>query len=147
MSQALQDLVANATLSFIHLNTGTTTVTASIPSTENVYLYNRTTLAVTYILSFALLLIISVLGMYCLISNGEASSNDFSHLLVATRNPKLDPVADTVERDPGLSSESAARTRLMFGEVEVPGRGTKSAFGLVSEQNVEVLRRSGFKTN
>jgi hypothetical protein len=130
----------------MHLNTGFTTVSASVPSTENVYHYNHTTLAATYLSFFVILLLISALGMYCLITNGEPSSNDFSHLLVATRNPKLDAVADTVEADPGLSGSAAGRTRLMFGEIDVPQRGVKAAFGLVSEQNVELLRRRGLKT-
>ncbi|KAJ7832927.1 hypothetical protein B0H13DRAFT_2111782 [Mycena leptocephala] len=132
ISQALQDLVANATTSFMHLNTGFTTVSASVPSTENVYHYNHTTLAATYLSFFVILLLISALGMYCLITNGEPSSNDFSHLLVATRNPNW--------------THAAGRTRLMFGEIDVPQRGVKAAFGLVSEQNVELLRRRGLKT-
>ncbi|KAJ7155378.1 hypothetical protein C8R43DRAFT_427693 [Mycena crocata] len=126
------------------LNTGSAIVSASVPSTDDVYLYNRLTLGITYGLAFVLLLFASAMGMYCLIANGEPSSNDFSQLLVATRNPKLDPMAEPIEADPGLSGTSAARTRLMFGEVDVPGRGVKAAFGLVSEQHVEVLRRRGF---
>ncbi|KAJ6591544.1 hypothetical protein DFH09DRAFT_1417116 [Mycena vulgaris] len=132
---ALEELVANATLSsifpfpsnnrltlvgFIQLGTSYTAVTASVPSTDNAYLYNRTTLAVTYLLSFVFLLLTGIIGMHCLSANGEVSSNDFSHVLVATRNPKLDPVADILEVDPGPSSQSAACARLVFGEVDVP---------------------------
>ncbi|KAJ7765484.1 hypothetical protein DFH07DRAFT_810749 [Mycena maculata] len=141
VTQALQQLVANATLSYVHLNTGSTAVTALVPSTENVYLYNRTTLALTYLVSFAILLVTSIIGIYCLVANREASTNDFSQLLVATRNPNLDAVAEIVEADPGLSGKAAGRTRLMFREVDVPGRGVKAAFGVASSQNVEVLRR------
>ncbi|KAF7326745.1 hypothetical protein MVEN_02593500 [Mycena venus] len=43
MSQALENLVANMSLSFIHTNTGSTSVTALIPSTYTVYTYNCTT--------------------------------------------------------------------------------------------------------
>ncbi|KAJ6507574.1 hypothetical protein DFH09DRAFT_1374954 [Mycena vulgaris] len=137
MSQALQDLVANATLGFIHLNMGFTTVTASGPSSDIVYFFKRSTLAITYLLSFSILVLISVAGMYCLIANGEPSSNNFSELLVATRNPKLDPIAKTLKADPKVSGQ----TRLMFGAVTMPGGGVHAAFGLASEQTVESLRR------
>ncbi|KAF8171185.1 hypothetical protein K438DRAFT_1982175 [Mycena galopus ATCC 62051] len=115
VTQALEQLIANATLSFVHLNTGNTTVTAVVPLTDNVYLYNRKTLAVTYLSSFAILLLISILGMYCLITNGESSSNDFSQILVATRNPQLDVVAEAMEVD-GLSSKASGRIRLQCEE-------------------------------
>ncbi|KAF8196808.1 hypothetical protein K438DRAFT_1760280 [Mycena galopus ATCC 62051] len=127
VTQALEQLIANATLSFVHLNTGNTTVTVAVPSTDNVYLYNRRTLAITYLLSLGILLLTSILGMYCLITNGEPSSNDFSQILVATRNPQLDVVADSVEAD-GLSSKASGRIRLQFGE----GR-----FELVSRKAVQ----------
>ncbi|KAJ7122297.1 hypothetical protein C8R44DRAFT_981472 [Mycena epipterygia] len=143
VSEALQNLVANVTLGFVQMGTGNTTVRAVVPSTDTVYQYNRTTLLVTYAVSFISLLLISAAGMFCLVSNGEPSSNDFSQLLAATRNPKLDPVADRVDEDPGLSEKSSGQIRLMFGEVDVPGRGVKTAFGLVSEQKVEMRRRRG----
>ncbi|KAJ7778242.1 hypothetical protein B0H16DRAFT_1711769 [Mycena metata] len=145
MTPALQQLIANATLSYMQLNTGSTAVTATVPSTENVYSYTRTTLATTYLVSFAILVVISAFGMFCLISMGEPGSNDFSYLLVATRNPELDQVAAAVEEDQGISTQSVARTRLVFGDVQVPGRGVTTAFGLASTQNSEVAQRHGFK--
>ncbi|KAJ7029243.1 hypothetical protein C8F04DRAFT_1117058 [Mycena alexandri] len=144
-TQALAQLIANATLSYMQLNTGFTTVTATVPSTENVYSYTRTALATTYLVSFVILVLISGFGMFCLISIGEPGSNEFSYLLVATRNPNLDPVAAAVEEDPGLSTHSVARTRLVFGDVHVPGRGVTTAFGLASEQDSEMVQRQGFK--
>ncbi|KAJ6569341.1 hypothetical protein B0H19DRAFT_1066095 [Mycena capillaripes] len=137
MSQALENLVANMSLSFIHTGTGFINVDALVPSTDTIYVYNRTTLAATYLAVLAFLLAISSFGMFCLIENGEPSSSSFSQLLMATRNAKLDPVADIIEAD----EKSTGSIRLMFGEVDVPGRGVRAAFGLVSEQNVEMLRR------
>ncbi|KAJ6578271.1 hypothetical protein B0H19DRAFT_577421 [Mycena capillaripes] len=141
MSRALENLVANISLSFVHIGTGFTTVEALVPSTHTVYTYNRITLGATYLASFGCLVLISVWGICCLVANGEPSSNTFSQLLLATRNVRLDRVADAVEADPQLAEKSSASLRLMFGEVDVPGRGVRAAFGLVSEQNVEVLRR------
>ncbi|KAF8179696.1 hypothetical protein K438DRAFT_1210204 [Mycena galopus ATCC 62051] len=59
VSRALQDLVANATVGFIHLNIGFDTVTASVPSSDTVYVLKRSTLAITYLLSFSILILIS----------------------------------------------------------------------------------------
>ncbi|KAJ7706616.1 hypothetical protein B0H16DRAFT_1746837 [Mycena metata] len=137
ISQALTNLVANITLGFVHMGTGLTTVDAVVTSPGTVFAYNRKTLMATYIAALVCLVAVSVFGMYCLVDNGEPSSNSFSQLLIATRNARLDQVADAVEAEPSVGEKS----RLMFGEVEVPGRGTRAAFGLVSEQKVEVLRR------
>ncbi|KAJ6482004.1 hypothetical protein C8R45DRAFT_1003721 [Mycena sanguinolenta] len=125
VTQALEQLVANATLSFVNLGTGNTTVTASVPSTDSVYQYNCKGLAGTYLSSFVILLFISILGMYCLIANGEPSSNDFSQILLATRNPQLDVVADAMETD-GVSSKTSGRIRLQCeeGRFEVASRKT-----------------------
>ncbi|KAJ7142616.1 hypothetical protein C8R44DRAFT_865937 [Mycena epipterygia] len=134
ISQALQDFVVNATLGFI--NTGSTTVDASAPSTDIVYAFRCRTLAVTYLLSFSILVMISGLGMLCLISNGEPSSNIFSQILVATRNPRLDPVAKAVKSD----GPSSGRTRLTFGRVAMSDGEFEAVFGLATEQKVERLR-------
>ncbi|KAF7333322.1 hypothetical protein MVEN_02347200 [Mycena venus] len=137
VSQALQDLVANATVGFIHLNTGFVTVLASVPSSDIVYIFKNRTLAITYLLSLSILVLIGVAGMFALISNGEPSSNGFSELLLATRNPKLDAVAKTVKADPQLSD----RLRLMFGSVTMPNGEVDTVFGVASEQKVEALRK------
>ncbi|KAJ7679444.1 hypothetical protein DFH06DRAFT_1121136 [Mycena polygramma] len=129
--------ITNMSQGFVHTGTGFTTVNALVPSTDNIYFYNRRTLGATYLTAFVCLLAVSALGMTCLVSNGEPSSNSFSQLLIATRNCGLDPVADAVETD----EKAAASIRLMFGEVDVPGRGVRAAFGQVSEQHVELLRR------
>ncbi|KAF8194851.1 hypothetical protein K438DRAFT_809539 [Mycena galopus ATCC 62051] len=141
VSRALQDLVANATVGFIHLNIGFDTVTASVPSSDTVYVLKRSTLAITYLLSFSILILISAAGMFALISNGEPSSNDFSELLLATRNPRLDAVARTVKEDPHIS----ARLRLMFGAVTMPDGEVEAVFGVPSEQKVAALRRLGIE--
>ncbi|KAJ7448915.1 hypothetical protein FB451DRAFT_1411041 [Mycena latifolia] len=136
MSQGLENLVANITLGFVHLGTGFITVDALVASTHTVYHYTRATLVVTYLAAFGCLLAISALGMFCLVANGEPSSNSFSRLLMVTRNPKLDHVM--IEASPGVSADDA---RLMFGAVDVPGQGVQAAFGLVSHQDVQKLRR------
>ncbi|KAJ6554177.1 hypothetical protein B0H19DRAFT_1262568 [Mycena capillaripes] len=56
VSQALQDMVANATLGFINLNIGSTTVNATVRTTDIVYIYDRSTLIATYAVAFFLFL-------------------------------------------------------------------------------------------
>ncbi|KAJ6564087.1 hypothetical protein B0H19DRAFT_75303 [Mycena capillaripes] len=140
VSQALESLVANVSLAYVQMGTGFTTVNALVAAPGTIYQYHPRTLAATYIVFFICLLGISAFGMFCLIKNGEPSSNSFSQLLIATRNARLDPVADALE-DPKHAGRSKETMRLMFGEVEVPGRGLRAAFGLVGEQKVNELRQ------
>ncbi|KAJ7456100.1 hypothetical protein FB451DRAFT_1407430 [Mycena latifolia] len=129
MSQGLENLVANMSLSFVHMGTGFTPVDALVPSPGIINTSNRRTLGATYLPAFACRLGTSALGRFCLVRNGAPSSNSCSS--------RIDPVADSVE----AGEPRAEAIRLMFGGVAVPGRGTRAAFGLVSEQKVEVLRR------
>ncbi|KAJ6454775.1 hypothetical protein C8R47DRAFT_1329057 [Mycena vitilis] len=95
ISQALENLVANMTLSQFHRGTGFIDVDAVVPSTDNIYFYNHRTLGAAYLSAFACLVAVNALGMACLVRNGEPASNSFTHLLIATRNVRLDAVADT----------------------------------------------------
>ncbi|KAJ7704020.1 hypothetical protein B0H17DRAFT_1193942 [Mycena rosella] len=128
VSQALQDLVANITLGFIHLNTGLTTVNANVISTDIVYIYDRETLLATYSVAFFLLILMSAVGMFSLMKNGESNSNTFSRILVALRNPELDAVADAVDGRPREREADPSRLRLKLGEAVLPGRGVAFVF-------------------
>ncbi|KAJ7241684.1 hypothetical protein B0H12DRAFT_1221488 [Mycena haematopus] len=126
ISQALQDLVANVTLGFVNLATGNTTVSASVNSQDLVYVYDHKTLIATYATTFVLLVAMSLIGMFCLLKNGEPSSNSFSRLLLASRNPELDVVADAMVAKPGSEADGV---RLVFGDDLDPQRGNP-VFGL-----------------
>ncbi|KAJ7131493.1 hypothetical protein C8R43DRAFT_956994 [Mycena crocata] len=149
VSQALQQLIANTTLGiisalsstqcFVQFNTSTTSVSAVVPSTENIYVFNRTVLGATYLSVFAVLLVVTILGMFALIDNGEPSANNFSALLVATRNPKLLSVVEAVKADPTLKDGGSAR--LMYGKVVMPHGGVEPGFGVAGEGSVEKLHR------
>ncbi|KAJ6504555.1 hypothetical protein DFH09DRAFT_1439748 [Mycena vulgaris] len=112
-SNALQDLLANATLGFIPFNAGFTTVPPSVPSTDNVYVFNPTVLGATYLVAFAILLRITIAGVFALIANGEPSENRFSALLVTTRIPHLLPPTEAVKADPGLTRDATGSARLI----------------------------------
>ncbi|KAJ7450188.1 hypothetical protein FB451DRAFT_1566686 [Mycena latifolia] len=129
LSQSLQALVANATLGFIHFNTGFATVSATVPSTDNVYVFTRKLLGATYLVAFGVLLCISGARMAALIANGEPSTNAFS--------ARCWPVKE----DLALKSGAAGSARLMFGAVAMPSGRVEPGFGVAGEGAVELLQR------
>ncbi|KAJ7899259.1 hypothetical protein B0H14DRAFT_2674205 [Mycena olivaceomarginata] len=134
VSQALQDMVANATLGFINLNSGFTTEEATVRLTDIVYVYDRKTLIATYSVAFFLLLLMSGVGMFSMMKNGEPSSNKFSRLLVALRNPELDAVAEAVEGR-SVHGVPAHHVRLRFGDRPPSGRQNSGVFGVVAPRH------------
>ncbi|KAF7366796.1 hypothetical protein MSAN_00937900 [Mycena sanguinolenta] len=143
ISQALQDLVANVTLGFVSLAMGNITVDASVTPQGLVYIYDRKTLIATYAVTFGILVAMSAVGLFCLVKNGESSANSFSHLLLASRNPELEVVADAMvgERGPGAEARGM---RLVYGDALHPERGNR-VFGLArrpSDRSVEGEKES-----
>ncbi|KAJ7676574.1 hypothetical protein DFH06DRAFT_1291563 [Mycena polygramma] len=65
------------------------------------------------------------------------TSNSFTHLLIATRNARLDPVADTVQAD----EKASGSIRLMLARSVSPDETSRAAFDLVSGQRVVLHRR------
>ncbi|KAK7042537.1 hypothetical protein R3P38DRAFT_319754 [Favolaschia claudopus] len=129
VSQALQDFVGNVTLGYVSLMAGKTAAAVTVASKDLVYTYDAKTLIATYAASFLVLVVMSGLGMYCLISNGESSSNSFSYLLLASRNPELDVVADSMV---GRNGQNQGNARLVFGRDVNPERGNP-VIGLARE--------------
>jgi predicted permease len=118
-------------------NTAFTSVEVSVSSTDLLYAFAHRKLVSTYLLAFCILTLISAAGMLCLLSNGQPSSNNFSHLLIATRNPKLDTVAKKMITDPSWS----AQARLRFGGVAMPDGEVTVVFSLSFEQEFQSLRK------
>ncbi|KAJ7918221.1 hypothetical protein B0H13DRAFT_2321544 [Mycena leptocephala] len=131
VSQALQQMVANATLGFVKLSGGFTTVVATVASPDIVYVYHHTTLITTYSAAFLVLVLISATGMFSAVKNGEPSSNKFSKLLVALRNPDLEAVAAAVVR----KSMDVHRARLRFDAGPQGGREAYRVFYPATESN------------
>ncbi|KAF8142725.1 hypothetical protein K438DRAFT_2111765 [Mycena galopus ATCC 62051] len=132
--------VTNVSVGFIRFATGNTTVEVEVSSTENVYVFNRATLGATYLVSWGILLLITIAGMVALFLNGEPRANNFSTLLAATRNPRLHPISEAIKADPNLKAD-AARARLVFGEVVMPHGRVEPGFEVVNAESVENLRR------
>ncbi|KAF8208091.1 hypothetical protein K438DRAFT_1961609 [Mycena galopus ATCC 62051] len=78
VSQALQDLLANATLGVVNLATGNISEAASVKLQDLVYMYDRKTPITTYSARFTALFAMSVIGMFCIIKNGESGTTRFS---------------------------------------------------------------------
>ncbi|KAF7366800.1 hypothetical protein MSAN_00938300 [Mycena sanguinolenta] len=83
---------------------GIVTVNVSVNSQDLVYFYDRKTLIATYSSTFAVLVLMTVIGMFCF-KNGKPSSNSFSRFLLASRNPELDVIADAVVKNRGFEAD------------------------------------------
>ncbi|KAJ6464022.1 hypothetical protein C8R45DRAFT_1175287 [Mycena sanguinolenta] len=140
MSQALQDLVANVTLGFVSLALGNITVDASVTPQGLVYVYDHKTLIATYAVTFIILVAMSVVGLFCLVKNDEPSTNSFSQLLLASRNPELELVADAMVGKRGPEAK-ARGVRLVYGDDLHPERGNRM-FGLARRPTVEGEKES-----
>ncbi|KAJ7875123.1 hypothetical protein B0H14DRAFT_3130829 [Mycena olivaceomarginata] len=116
--------VRNVSQGFVKLSAGFTTVVATVASPDIVYVYHHTTLITTYSAAFLVLVLISATGMFSAVKNGEPSSNNFSKLLVALRNPDLEAVAAAVVR----KSMDVHRARLRFDAGPQGGREAYRVF-------------------
>lgn len=143
----LQEPHTHPIAGFVQFATGNVSIDASVPSTNNIYVFNRTVLVATYLAAFGVLLVITAAGMFALIANGEPSANNFAALLAATRNPKLLPLAEAVKADPDLKGGAVKSARLMFGEVRMSNGRVEPGFGLAGDETVDVTRRRRFPTN
>ncbi|KAF8223346.1 hypothetical protein L208DRAFT_1412010 [Tricholoma matsutake] len=145
VSQSLVEVVANATLNYMNLKLGSSSVVATSPAGTNVYQFKYVSLAVTYGIAVLILVITNSVGIVTLIKNGVPSSNEFSQVLVTTRNPTLDLC--TTGACLGMHSlrdKSLGDIQLRFGEVAV-GEGPRvrhAAFGVVDREVVGALQKN-----
>lgn len=102
-------LICSNSAGFVNLLTANTSVPASVVSVDLVYSYHRTTLVATYSATFVVLVLMSAIGIFCIIQNGESSTNSFSRLLVAAQNPEVDAVADHVVEKLGVGAPAGEK--------------------------------------
>ena len=129
LDRAIEDLANNITIStlssanFTRISTGRINIT----DTQNVYVYNRTNLIISYgvvvIISFAAVCI----GIASLIENGVYHYTNFSAFMATTRNRDLDIIA----RGYCLGDvKEIEKQRLMFGMLGGGVEERHAAFGL-----------------
>jgi hypothetical protein len=139
LPQRLNDYIANVSLSLLSMREAVSEVGAKcdVLSATALYAYDRTSLLVAY--GAALLLTAACLGMTWLLTSRaarfhdgelEKESEDFSSLLVATRNPSLDTVAEAIIAG-RRGKEGADPLRLRFGRLHEGSEGSR--FGLLRD--------------
>jgi hypothetical protein len=141
VSQILESLLVNTTLSITNLLSGPTIsndltavaaqytpVAALVTSYPAKYVYNRIPLWGTYGIALGLAGICSVMGGLMLWKNGMAGDLRFSHVVVTTRNPTLDKLCSGT----GMADiKGLEHVRLRYGIL--PGDEPRLAFGTEDE--------------
>ncbi|PBK74226.1 hypothetical protein ARMSODRAFT_971477 [Armillaria solidipes] len=90
---ALERMLVNATVALISLAGDTTTVDAAVARDLFVWVYDAHRLWITYsITALGMTFVCGVLGLVCIMRNGEAGDVSFSDIAKATRNTELDDV-------------------------------------------------------
>lgn len=127
LSQGLSDLLANTTVAFLSSTSSTTDASAVVTSPDVVWAYDATRLWIIYGIGIGFTLIFGGFGMGCLFVNGSPGSNDFSHLLAATRNPQLDFA---------VKGENGEKVLLRYGKAEESPSSSSSpvTFGVVRKE-------------
>ena len=127
------DLLTNVTVSLVGGGTNTGTSPRLTPGTETpwlaIYQYNPAKLWVPYGVALGLSAILGVIGIYMLAVNKFAGTTAFMPILLATRNPTLDKLAEGASVGVYVP-ETLRNSRLKFGKLH----GTEHlSFGLESE--------------
>lgn len=111
----------------------------------NVYTYDSKALIITYASAIGITILMTLLGLHALHSNGVVSDDHFSTILLTTRNPKLDEVTKGACVGGTPLPEILRETKLHFGEVgsTVSGSVGHTAFGVVGKEEIRPIVRGG----
>lgn len=90
LSQALEDLFSNITLSIMTVRSDTTTVRVDTWDGKSVWTYDPRAPWSVYGTAIGIVFAIGIYGLYCLHSNGIEMDSSFSQFLITTRNGELD---------------------------------------------------------
>jgi hypothetical protein len=129
LAQAIEDLSHNFTYSLLSLNAANTSVSVTSSSPKNFYTYDSRNLLAVYMTALGVTAACVVIGFLALHENGVSQSVSFSNMLLTTRNPELDNLADGhCLGSFGLDKE-VGQTKLRFGEIEGSEQYKRAAFG------------------
>ncbi|TVY51811.1 hypothetical protein LSUE1_G010187, partial [Lachnellula suecica] len=117
---AVEDLMNNITISLLSQPEFTSTNPSPIQVTTfkstNIYHYNSRNLILSYSIAICLTLLMLLLGLYSLLSNGVAHSASFSALITTTRNSRLDELSRGHSLGALPLDEKVLGAELRFGE-------------------------------
>ncbi|KAK0486099.1 hypothetical protein IW261DRAFT_1663481 [Armillaria novae-zelandiae] len=130
---ALERMLVNATVALISSAGETTTVDASVARDLFVWVYDANRLWIIYSIALGVSFVCGVLGIVCIIRNGEAGDIAFSDIAKVTRNTELDDVfGEWVDED------TRDRSILQYGiRRRVDGLDTSRIFQLVKTQQTD----------
>ncbi|KXG45552.1 uncharacterized protein PGRI_033190 [Penicillium griseofulvum] len=110
------ELMQNITLSVMGRNTPTSTTECTSFQTELVYHYSPLWLLVPYFVGFGLSFLCASIGLYTLVADGVPVEDNFSQILVTTRNPALDEICGGLCLTSN-QGEYLKEQRIRFGEL------------------------------
>ncbi|KAI1137382.1 hypothetical protein F5Y05DRAFT_389183 [Hypoxylon sp. FL0543] len=133
LASAIESLSKNFTYSLMTYrnwqNVATTLAPVMVSSPRNVFSYDRQTLLVSYLASILVTLGCIVVGCMALLSNGYTGSTNFSSVLLTTRNPDLDRLAENNTLGQKPLPDYISETKLRFGVIGTRGSETVAGFG------------------
>ncbi|KAK0454680.1 hypothetical protein EV421DRAFT_1729832 [Armillaria borealis] len=130
----LERMLVNATVALIRLAGDTTTVDAAVARDLFVWVYDAHRLWITYsITALGMTFVCGVLGLVCIMRNGEAGDVSFLDIAKATRNTELDDVfGEWVDED------TRDRSILQYGICRrMDGLDTSRIFRLVKTHQTD----------
>ncbi|KAJ5436852.1 hypothetical protein N7445_007737 [Penicillium cf. griseofulvum] len=130
----IPELMQNITLSVMGTNNPTSTTECTSFQTELVYRYSPLWLLVPYFVGSGLSFLCVSIGFYTLVADGVPVEDNFSQILVTTRNPALDEISGGLCLTSN-QGEQLKEQKIRFGElIREDGRGNcgvyHAAFGL-----------------
>ncbi|CAG8181319.1 unnamed protein product [Penicillium nalgiovense] len=129
LAQAIEDLSHNFTYSLLSLNAANTSVPVASSSPKNFYTYDSRNLLAVYMTALGVAVACVVVGFFALHENGVSQSVSFSNMLLTTRNPELDHLANGQCLGSFELEKKIGDTKLRFGEIEGSEQYKRAAFG------------------
>lgn len=142
---AVEDLSRNLTLSLLSsaLLANETRAGVTAHAAANFYTYNWRNLVIAYAVAVAAASVCVAVGAHALLANGYSAGASFSSILLTTRNPDLDNLAQGHCLGARPMPEEVSKTVLRFGVLHSqpcdPNFGGHAAFGL--RDDVRTLRK------
>ncbi|KAI1765118.1 hypothetical protein GGR53DRAFT_491079 [Hypoxylon sp. FL1150] len=133
LASAIEDLSRNFTYSLMTYRNWedvTTQAPVMVTSPMNFFSYNERYLLAAYLTAVSLTLVCMTVGLVALMDNGFTGSTAFSAVLLTTRNPDLDSLAENSHRGEKPLPKAIGNTRLQFGIVGTGETGPHAGFGL-----------------
>ncbi|KAI5465088.1 hypothetical protein BGZ63DRAFT_350547, partial [Mariannaea sp. PMI_226] len=133
LARAIEDLSRNFTYSMMVFYSGrgfATTLPVTVRSPRNLYSYDTVNLLMAYGASLFIVLIWVLVGSVTVWNNGITSSTSFSTILLTTRNPDLDKLAEGYSLGSDPLPKEICKTRLKFGCLDDAAETKRAGFGL-----------------